>query len=139
LLRVLEALSGGCAWLVGWGTLAYLFCVPVLRGVGCSTLLGQPVACQPAYATLLNREDTNTLVEAILLAALFLDGGIAAIWDALAKRRGPRIALYTGTGILFLWMLIPQLAPGALLLPSVGLAFLASLSSVSIATPTAQH
>lgn len=131
MMRVLEAVSGVLASLVGGGTLAYLVFVPVYRGIGCVSVPGEPTVCDATYATLLNGSELVTNVQLGLVAALLLAVGTAAVWHARTQHGGARAALYAATGVLAIWTICPLLVPGVTLLPSIALAIVACVVSAA--------
>jgi hypothetical protein len=130
LLRLLEVVCGVLASLAGGTTLAYLLFVPVYRGMGCSTLPGLPPDCTPTYATLLNGRDPSTQAQVALVTVLLVGLGIAVIWHVRTGRARALAALFTLTGVLFLWTTCSLLMLYGVLLPSVALAAVACVAAV---------
>lgn len=129
-LRWIEAASGLLAALAGGTALVYLLNAPSYGGAGCRVATpGEPPVCVAGTATPVQVNGAAAVVNLGIVAVLSLGVGHSVVWHSRTGRRGARKLLWGATAALALYTILSMLSIGALLLPSVAFALIASASS----------
>lgn len=130
-LRWIEALSGILAGVPGGAAISYLLLAPTYNSENCHIATpGEPPICVTSTATLPQVNGITAIVDLSIVAALLLGLAVPAVWHSRTGRHGAQWTLWGSTAALASFTLLAILSIGALLLPSVALAIVASLCAL---------
>lgn len=134
--RWVEGVCGVLAAVAGETIVVFQAVGPVYQSQTCTGVSpGVTPTCVSSTATLIQVEGAGILALLGLLTALLLGIGAGAVWHVRMRRGGARGLLWGCTIILAAFAVLSLPSIGLFLLPSVLLALIASVASLTVRTP----